>query len=319
MVTLQLSRYRFSFAALESAQVPIFAGSAWRGAFGTALKRTVCVTRQSECDGCPLIGSCCFPYLFEGRRPESVPALRSQERIPVPYSLHFSPTADRRILPGQMVSIDLGLVGRANDGLIYVVHALARAAAGGVGPGRGRYELQTVERIDALDDDAGEPVYASGRFLRADGPRMPPLILNGYRKLLVELATPLRLKRDGHLVTPESFGPAALADAAVRRISALAAFHSGTAIDADFRDLKLRALSLSMEEAELRWEDWKRRSSRQDQTMAMGGLLGRFILNVPEEAAALLDWLDLGQWVGVGKGASMGLGQIRLRPVEADA
>lgn len=48
-VQLPVGKYRFVFAADPAARLPAFAGSAWRGAFGHALKRAVCVTRLHHC------------------------------------------------------------------------------------------------------------------------------------------------------------------------------------------------------------------------------------------------------------------------------
>ncbi|HLS69014.1 MAG TPA: hypothetical protein VK035_06690, partial [Kiloniellales bacterium] len=87
MVELPLAHYRFYFRAEEGVKLPAFSGSAWRGAFGNALKRTLCATRLSHCTSCPLLNSCSFPYLFEGRRPLDAEVLTTFERISVPFAL----------------------------------------------------------------------------------------------------------------------------------------------------------------------------------------------------------------------------------------
>lgn len=312
MAALELSRYRFHFVAREMVRLPVFAGSTWRGAFGTALKRTVCATRMRDCAPCPLLSGCSFPTLFEGRRPQHANGLSGVERIPVPYLIQPPPQDAGPVAAGTMVQFDLVLVGQANAHLIYVVHALAQAGANGIGPGRGRLSLERVERLSDLDGKDSLPVFENGQFKAPGAAPVVSPARSGHNRLRVELLTPLRLKLDGRLVTPESFRPAHLLDAAVRRVSALASFHSDNPVQADFKELKALAARTGMQDASLRWEDWKRRSSRQDQVMAMGGLRGAFTLELPADAAPLLPWLELGQWVGVGKGASMGLGQIRL-------
>ena len=63
----------------------------------------------------------------------------------------------------------------------------------------------------------------------------------------------------------------------------------------------------------LHWFDWKRYSSRQQQEMTLGGVVGQWHLHGPTEALAnAWPWLWLGQWLHVGKNATMGLGGYRL-------
>ena len=50
---LPVAGYRLEFTALEPVRLPVYAGSAWRGVFGHALKRLVCVTRAPRCPNCP--------------------------------------------------------------------------------------------------------------------------------------------------------------------------------------------------------------------------------------------------------------------------
>ena len=63
--TLPLARYRLTFRAADDLRLPAYTGSAWRGAFGRALKRLVCVTREPTCPPCLLYRSCIYPSVFE--------------------------------------------------------------------------------------------------------------------------------------------------------------------------------------------------------------------------------------------------------------
>ncbi|MBX6321015.1 MAG: CRISPR system precrRNA processing endoribonuclease RAMP protein Cas6 [Rhodospirillaceae bacterium] len=320
MVELPLGRYRFAFEAVEPGCVGAFAGSAWRGAFGAALKRTVCVTRLPACDACPLVGTCVFPSLFEGRQRSDAARLSSLSRVPVPFVFDPPTTSFVRFAPGEPVAVDLTLVGDANRRLPYIVHAMAEAGARGLGPARARLTLAAVDRLAGLDGTPFERLYDGAERCRAVTPVSPAPAPYDAPELTVELRTPLRLRLDGDLVTPERFVPAHLIHAVVRRVSALAAFHAGAPIEADYRSIRDLALRVGIAGRDLRWADRRRYSSRQGQLMAMGGLVGRCAFTIPPEARSLIPWLQLGQWVGAGKGASMGLGQYRLHPADgADA
>jgi hypothetical protein len=61
---LPVARYRLTFRAVDDLRLPAYAGSAWRGAFGHALKRLVCVTREPACPPCLLYRSCAYPYVI---------------------------------------------------------------------------------------------------------------------------------------------------------------------------------------------------------------------------------------------------------------
>lgn len=270
--------------------------------------------RRRDCDDCPLIDTCAFPYLFEGRQRRDAPVLRSLDRVPVPYM--FQPLPDgRHKAGGGMVTVELTLVGHANQRLLYVVHALADAGATGLGRERTCLELATVDRLADLEGTVAERVFENGTFRAPAPPSPPPSTLAGAEILDIRLMTPLRLKLKGKLLTPERFHPGDLVDAVVRRASALASFHSDSPLEANFRALKRSARLLETTEAALKWSERLRYSSRQGQKMAMGGIVGRLSVRVPVEAQEVLPWLDLGQWIGAGKGVSMGLGQYTARPL----
>ena len=65
MHPLQVAGFDFRFRAPTRMRMPGYMGSAWRGGFGRALRRAVCVTGLPACPGCPFEASCIYPYLFE--------------------------------------------------------------------------------------------------------------------------------------------------------------------------------------------------------------------------------------------------------------
>ena len=127
--SLPLARYRVRFReripeggfSLASPRAG-YLGSAWRGAFGHALRKTVCVTRLPACDPCVLLRSCPYPFLFESRTPPGATKLTRYPRTPGPCVLE---PADRRFdTENSTLHLGVTLFGPANDHLPYVVHAL---------------------------------------------------------------------------------------------------------------------------------------------------------------------------------------------------
>ena len=77
----------------------------------------------------------------------------------------------------------------------------------------------------------------------------------------------------------------------------------------DFSGL-LNSCSAVQDERNLQWRDWTRYSSRQQQAMALGGVVGQWQLS--GDLGPFMPFLKLGQWLHVGKEAAFGLGKYRL-------
>lgn len=309
---LPLARYRLRFMPRGTPKLPEYAGSAWRGAFGHALKRTVCVTRMKSCGGCLLYRSCPYPYLFETPPPAETAKMRRYSAAPHPFLIELEDGMTPQIGPDAEHLLGLTLFGRANQSLAYLIHAFACAGAEGIGTNRAPFELIAVEQADDPTADAWREIYRPGSELAAGAPRLletPPAPSN----LRLRFHTPLRLRRAEQYVGPDQFRFADLFGNLLRRISMLSYFHTDTPLETDFAGLTHQARAVSFSKAELHWKDWTRYSTRQQTTMEMGGLTGTASLN-DCELAAFWPYLWLGQWTHAGKGTSMGLGRYTLEP-----
>lgn len=306
-----VARHRLHVTAETIVRLPVYAGSAWRGALGHALKRTVCVTGARHCPDCLLYRSCVYPYVFETPPPERAEKLRKYPAAPHPFVIEPW-SYSRELAPGEGFGVDLVLIGRGMSQLAYFIEALRRAGQSGIGKGAkqgdGRYALT---RVDQETTAGWQTVYTPGGRLESEPtqtPAIPPLPVGPVR---VELLTPLRLKVTEDLVTPDRLHFRDFFSALLRRLSLLSYFHTATPLDTDFHALVRAAEAVVIAEPDLRWHDWTRYSTRQDTLLRMGGLVGSFVLS---GAALATFWpcLWLGQWTHAGKGAVMGLGRYRL-------
>ena len=94
-------------------RLPGYTGSAWRGGFGRALRRAVCVTGLPTCPGCRFETSCVYPYLFETAPGGEGGILAGYDRVPNPFVL-APPWDDGRLVPaGGEAALRLVLIGRA--------------------------------------------------------------------------------------------------------------------------------------------------------------------------------------------------------------
>jgi hypothetical protein len=305
-----LARYRFEWRATTPVRLPDFAGSMLRGAFGQALRQLACMTRQKECPGCPLLASCPYPAVFAPPPPPEH-ALQKFSAIPVPYVIEPPEDGARLVAPGESFSFSLVLIGRALAELPLIILAWRRALARGIGPGDGTAELVRVMvcapqgEFEIHRPEAGTIAPHPQRVeLSPPGPAAP-------ERICLHFSTPLRLQNNGRALAPDALSPRPLLMAMVRRASLLAEFHGGGALLQDFRPMQ-QACAAILDEKELRWRDWTRYSSRQMQKMALGGAVGRWTLRGP--LAPFVPYLELGQWLHVGKEAVFGLGRYRLQP-----
>jgi hypothetical protein len=212
---------------------------------------------------------------------------------------------------GGRVAVVLTLVGSANHRLVYIVRAMAEAGLAGMGPARARLELENVVGLADLDGTPSATAYAGDGSVVSVAPATPA-IPPTERRLHIALRSPLRLRLNNDLVTPARFVPADLVVAAIRRVSSLAALHCDAPVSEDFAELSRLARSVSAIRSDLRWHEQQRFSGRQKERLQAGGIVGSFEADLGDAAPRLFPWLALGQWVGAGKGASMGLGQYRI-------
>jgi hypothetical protein len=309
MTTIQLARYRFDFKVTTVIRLPEYAGSMLRGAFGHALRRTACMTKEKDCKACPLYRSCPYPMIFETPAPEQH-SLQKFSQIPNPYVIEPPAWGERVYMEGEILSFHMVLVGRAVDQLALVTFAWQRAFAREIG--HGTAELQDV----LLCDQQGEhSIYErrKNQLATHSTEQTPPESLPS--SLTLHFTTPLRLQNNGRVIMPRNLAARDLLVALVRRVSLLLEFHTASTVERDFSQLAALAEQVRYEH-DLTWLDWTRYSSRQQQTMQLGGGVGRWTLyDLPAELHEFIHW---GQWLHIGKNASFGLGCYHLAPLTAE-
>ena len=126
--------------------------------------------------------------------------------------------------------------------------------------------------------------------------------------LTVHLLTPTRITHKGQITDELPFH--LFWRRLIGRISALAYFHCGESLELDFKGLIAQAETVQTVQSELRWHNWTRYSSRQNQKMQLGGLVGS--VTYAGDLAAFLPFVALGAFLHVGKNATFGLGKYKV-------
>lgn len=310
---LPLMRYRLRFRVQNAPAVRgRYLGSAWRGAFGGALRRSVCITKLPSCESCALLERCAYPRTFEKRPPADAQKLRLYPKVPNPYVLAPRPAGD------ETQELDVTLFGDGNDDAPAVLQALDRAGRDGLT--RHRVAMRLVETQAETSAETGAEwttIQSDGGGLRRCPTRLvqipssdaPPAAVR------VRLLSPLRIRHGERYVSPPRFGFRAFAANLLRRVSLLTYFFGERPWEADFAALLKEAASVPVDDAQLRWQDGERHSSRQKARIPMGGIVGSFVARGPL-VATLWPCLWLGQWTHIGKGCTMGLGGYALEPAD---
>jgi hypothetical protein len=300
-----------TFEAIDPVEIPAFSGSIWRGAFGYSLKRVACVMRLRPCEGCPLEYSCVYTQLFDTRPLRGHGLFGRVSRAPHPFAI--APAVERAsLLPGEAFGLRVTLIGHATRWMPVALRAYEEAAARGIGPGRGRLILTEARNMDGeLAWRPGEPL-ASSPAMSAPLPPIP-------RQVRLSIRTPLRLRRGGRLVGPTEFTAADLVMAGARRDSELCEHYGAGPIAADFKELKAVAGRVTITRRNLEWREYRRYSTRQNQRLAMGGIVGDAELDLApagDGAAKLWPFLIVGTAIGAGKGITMGFGAYEITPLD---
>lgn len=270
-----------TFTAAQTLRLQEFAGSAWRGAFGRALKRIVCAMRFRPCGGCALEYACLYPELFAS---DADVGSRTKHFVLAPQA---SPRGGI-VVAGATFEVRLIVMPKLISGLSYLTRALIEAGEGGLTRDRVEFKLvalkETRVSVDSLWKQSPSP---------------------GMTHLFFE--TPLRLRLQNDLVTPGSLTPLMLANAAARRVALLGLSFPQEIIVRG----RAQARALAFAGSRLRWLETSRFSTRQEMRMQFGGIVGEATVDLAEKPD-LARLLHAASFLHVGKGASMGFGRIRI-------
>lgn len=331
----RLARYRIEMEAVDRLHLPPYKGSTLRGGFGGAFRRVACCQRErTACTGCLLHETCPYGYVFETPVPAGSEKLRKYESVPRPFVLE--PPRETRTWygPGETMTAGLVLFGRAIALFPYFVVALREMGERGLGRGRGRFRLARITAdpppgvatpLTVYDGDSGQVLAADAtltgeaamaRVLAAWGGTERADAAGASRaaaRFRIRFETPVRLKFDDRLQSRPEFH--VILRNLLRRLSSLAYFHHGFELDLDFRGMIERAGGVRLVANRTEWVDWERYSSRQDERMKMGGLVGEAVYEAPPGTwREFLPLLALAEYAHVGKNVTFGLGRIRILP-----
>ncbi|WP_424408546.1 CRISPR system precrRNA processing endoribonuclease RAMP protein Cas6 [Pasteurella sp. PK-2025] len=297
---LPIARYRLHFQVTQPILLPDYAGSTLRGVFGRALRKISCMTKLAECKSCPLYRSCPYTSIFETPAPETH-NLQKFSQVPNGYIIEPPEWGKKCYEKGEELSFNIVLFGRLIDQLALIVFAFKRAFEYQVANGKAEF----ID-IQHLTLNESKSILKNGHIIEHDS--LIPLPAKLPQNLTINLTTPLRLQENGKVLSTKTIHFSRLLLGLAKRIALLNEFHYQP-LPFDFEQLKSELTHIE-DSKQLEWRDWTRYSSRQNQRMQLGGVVGKWQLNNVSSQWATL--LYIGQWLHCGKNATFGLGQYRI-------
>lgn len=311
-IALNAARYRFYIRVTAPLRLPDYAGSTLRGVFGHALLQ-VCGLSPTDRDKNTLLFQQ-SPYVDVFAPQKAAPgiSLNNLAQLPVPYVIEAPLDQVQTHKINERFSFDLVLSGSALRHLSTIILAWRRAFLRGVGNGDGKGELMRVECISP--DGLATIIYSE------EQPRIAPHITrivapdfrsadSDGRDVHLLLETPLRLQQRGKLLGPREMTASIFLRSLIRRITLQIQMQQPDSWPLErIRQLNELADKVT-DDRRLIWQDWERYSTRQKQTMKLGGVTGHWLIRkVPVD---LLPFIYLGQWLHLGKETSFGLGKYK--------
>jgi len=230
--------------------------------------------------------------------------------MPQPYVIEPPTGGAQQLQAGQTFDFGLVLIGKALGDLPTVLQAWQRALRTGLGRGHTPCTLIEIFDENGLQRLSDKREQLSN--LNVVVPPPPAL----HTQATLHFHTPLRLQVQGKPVRAGQLTARDLLIALARRTQLLCDVHLGAAApQQDFAVLSTQAAAITLHSEDLHWFDWGRYSQRQQQEMQLGGLLGS--VQLQGDLAPFAALLQLGQWLHIGKNATMGLGGYRLEAVKS--
>ncbi len=287
-MTFEFYRFRFHFRALDAVAFPPGkSANALRGAFGTVLRAQATPAEYARLFR---------PGTSLGKSPSGL------ADWPRPFIFRASHLDGQSIAEGGAFFVDVHIFDSQNALLPHFRSSFEQLAVLGVGHGRGRVQLERIDRLDLEDRRQESTAAAEPIAISLDADAESP------HQVRVHFVTPTELKSEGRVTERPEFS--VLFGRLRDRISTLRTLYGAGGLDLDYRGLAQRAGAIALTACELNWAHVARRSGRTGQVHPLGGFTGTAAYE--GDLGEFLPWLRAARWVGVGRQTVWGKGDVRV-------
>lgn len=298
---LKYAQISLAFLAIDEIRFKRFSGSAIRGIFGWALRKTTCVTGLKDCTTCPIYGNCVYAYVFDTPTINRNGILQKTPFAPHPFVIE-PPTYPLTVKSGQKFEFLLTLFGRALDFLPYFLKSFE--ILGSIRIANGRAHLLYAYQEERV-------IYAGGKIVSS--PKVKEIIYSkpGFQprndEITVNFLTPTKMIQKGKLETGPEFST--LIKSIARRLNWLVQFHSN---DHENKVIfNLNPTEIDKVYVTIKNEKIRRYSNRKNQFMQFKSFTGKIVYK-GKNIWEYYPILKAGEIIHVGKATSFGFGKIKI-------
>ncbi len=289
LLKLPIFKFRLYFRARETIHLPNYPGATFRGAFGQAFCREICLLPRQECEPvCPLGNRCPYQYIFNTPNDGDLEWFdRSTSTAPRPYLITPTPNTRTKIRRDQVFTFDLTLVGTSVNYLTYLIYVFERMGqVNGIGKNlKNQYGKCHLEQMALLHENKSYRVVYENQTINLQPVKQQETNEIAYNvsideTLTLDFLTPTRIthkKRPYELSTKLPLTFKALIRNLYRRAYLLNYFHH-------YRSDELLYLpkpddidvpdNIVVVNKKLKWIDWERRPTGREKENNNGGFTG---------------------------------------------
>lgn len=259
--------------------------SSIRGVLGRTLKRNVCLQRNIECDECTF-NECLYRQLFA--------ASDSGNTAYRPYIIYHSDTSNR------IIRVNFVLFGALIDSLSLIIHNLIGMTGATIQCMGTPLKLMLLR----IEDQQGRLVYSPNpEQLNIPEPSSVEWKPRACQEALIQFETPLRMKHENRIMR-RFYWPGFL-HMLQRRVEKMVQLYGS-----EEEAIPRVGDDGARWEANMRWQEFYRKSWSQDEKMSIGGLVGSVRVEHPgPETMALLKY---GEILHAGKQTTFGNGKFKI-------
>ncbi|MEA1866245.1 MAG: hypothetical protein U9N46_13840, partial [Euryarchaeota archaeon] len=239
---MKLAKYKLIITPTTNLSLPPYKGSTFRGGFGHALRRVMCVNRGETCTNCPLGTTCVYTYIFETTSQQAVNKTSEDAHLPHPFIIEPPIDEKRHYSRDDTLDLHLLLIGQAINYAPYFIFAFEELGRLGIGKDRGKYRIESVVNIgcgkETLIYDGDSHIRDSQQAIDSTDIQNAASQLN-HHQITLRFLTPTRIKYKGKLTKDLNFE--VVMRNLLRRQSSLAKIHCDEKWDLDYKTLINRA------------------------------------------------------------------------------
>lgn len=269
------------------AELPPYLGSTLRGVIGQSLYRT---DKQA------------YDYLFANGKSHN-----GEKDIVNPYMIIPPPICKTKMIVEQREILDFGIVlfGEAVSKAEALVRALENIKQYGLGVQRYPFTLELI-----VNCQSNRVVWRNGQYYKQGiySTNLSCCEIEHVSGVTIQLQTPLRIRRQGSLVTKITF-PTLMRNI-TNRMTALTERYGGWVNLEEAKKIVEQSEKVQVVKEELRIERIERYSNRLHEKMDFSGLMGE--IEFAGELTPFTPWLYVAQVLHVGRNTTFGMGKMEM-------